>query len=256
MVRVANGLFLCTHQTLTALKLFGVAVFGGLSFTTYVTGWEKLHALRRSSEWKTRKHSVERFDIQQFETDLVKQGYLRIAGVDEAGRGALAGPVVAAAVILPPGCELSGLADSKQLTSAQREVFFARIEKDAIGVGVGIVEHQIIDQINILQATMLAMQKAVESIIPPPDYVLVDGNQLPLVQMSGRAVIKGDSLVQSIAAASVMAKVTRDRIMVAFDVEYPGFGFKKHKGYGTLQHRQAIMELDPCLIHRTSFKLT
>ncbi|HIB88176.1 MAG: ribonuclease HII [Candidatus Poribacteria bacterium] len=194
--------------------------------------------------------------MQQFEGSLVKQGYLRIAGVDEAGRGALAGPVVAAAVILPFRCEITGLTDSKQLTSAQREAFFSQIERDAVGVGIGIVDHQIIDQINILQATKLAMQKAIESIIPPPDYVLVDGNQLPLVQMPGQSVIKGDSLVQSIAAASVMAKVTRDRIMIAFDVDYPDFGFKKHKGYGTPRHRQAIVDLDPCPIHRTSFKLT
>ncbi|HIO06071.1 TPA: ribonuclease HII [Candidatus Poribacteria bacterium] len=203
-----------------------------------------------------KKHFVERFDIQQFEGSLVKQGYLRIAGVDEAGRGALAGPVVAAAVILPFRCEITGLTDSKQLTSAQREAFFSQIERDAVRVGIGIVDHQIIDQINILQATKLAMQKAIESIIPPPDYVLVDGNQLPLVQMPGQSVIKGDSLVQSIAAASVMAKVTRDRIMIAFDVDYPDFGFKKHKGYGTPRHRQAIVDLDPCPIHRTSFKLT
>ena len=148
------------------------------------------------------------------------------------------------------------MADSKKLTPAQREAFFSQIERDAVGVGVGIVDHRIIDQINILQASMLAMQKAVESIIPSPDYVLVDGNQLPLVQMPGQAVIRGDSLVQSIAAASVMAKVTRDRIMVALDLDYPGFGFKKHKGYGTPQHRQAIVDLDPCPIHRTSFKLT
>ena len=203
-----------------------------------------------------KKHFVEGFGIQRLESVLAKCGYLRIAGVDEAGRGALAGPVVAAAVILPCGFHLDGLTDSKQLTSAQRETFFLQIERNAVGVGLGVVDHQIIDQINILQASMLAMQKAVKSISPSPDYLLVDGNQLPLVQMPAQAVVRGDSLVRSIAAASVMAKVTRDRIMVAFDQDYPDFGFKKHKGYGTPQHRRAILDFAPCPIHRTSFKLT
>ncbi len=202
--------------------------------------------------------------IQQFEKTLRQQGYQRIAGIDEAGRGALAGPVVAAAVILPVNCRISGVTDSKQLTPKQRDTLFDEIYHIAVAVGVGLVDNKEIDQINILQATMRAMAQAVAQISPSPDYVLVDGTHLPDIPLPqlhrdserpAKAIPKGDTLVQSIAAASIIAKVTRDRLMIKFDETYPGYGFQNHKGYGTLLHRQAIAQLGLCPIHRHSFKL-
>ena len=194
-------------------------------------------------------------EIQQVEQTLRQQGYQRIAGIDEAGRGALAGPVVAAAVILPVNCQISGVTDSKQLTPKKREGLFDEIHRAAVAVGVGCVNNQEIDQINILRATMSAMAEAVVQITPSPDYALVDGTHLPDISLSAKAIPKGDTLVQSIAAASIIAKVTRDRLMIEFDETYPGYGFRTHKGYGTLLHRQAIAQLGPCPIHRHSFKL-
>ncbi len=194
-------------------------------------------------------------EIQQVEQTLRQQGYQRIAGIDEAGRGALAGPVVAAAVILPVNCQISGVTDSKQLTPKKREGLFDEIHRAAVAVGVGCVNNQEIDQINILRATMSAMAQAVVQITPSPDYALVDGTHLPDIFLSAKAIPKGDTLVRSIAAASIIAKVTRDRLMIEFDETYPGYGFRIHKGYGTLLHRQAIAQLGPCPIHRHSFKL-
>ena len=203
-------------------------------------------------------------EIQPFEQTLRQQGYQRIAGIDEAGRGALAGPVVAAAVILPMNCQISGVTDSKQLTPKQRAGLFDEIRRTAIAVGVGRVDNEEIDQINILQATMGAMAQAIAQIMPAPDYVLVDGTHLPEISLPrlhrdskqpAKAIPKGDTLVQSIAAASIIAKVTRDRLMIELDKIYPGYGFQHHKGYGTLLHRQAIAQLGPCPIHRRSFKL-
>lgn len=203
-------------------------------------------------------------EIQQFEQTLRQQGYRRIAGIDEAGRGALAGPVVAAAVILPVDCQISGVTDSKQLTPKKREKLFDEIHHAAVAVGVGRVNNLEIDQINILRATMEAMAQAVMQITPSPDYLLVDGTHLPEIplprshpdsEQPAKAIPKGDTLVQSIAAASIIAKVTRDRLMIDFDETYPGYGFRIHKGYGTLLHRQAIAQLGPCPIHRRSFKL-
>ena len=194
-------------------------------------------------------------EIQQFEHTLRQQGYQCIAGIDEAGRGALAGPVVAAAVILPTDCELSGVTDSKQLTPKKRAELFDEIHRTAVAVGVGCVDNEEIDQINILQATMTAMAQAIVQIMPAPDYVLVDGTHLPAISLPARAIPKGDTLIQSIAAASIIAKVTRDRLMIELDETYPGYGFRVHKGYGTLLHRQAIAQLGPCPIHRRSFKL-
>ena len=202
-------------------------------------------------------------EIQQFEQTLRRQGYRRIAGIDEAGRGALAGPVVAAAVILPVDCQISGVTDSKQLTPKKREKLFDEIHHAAVAVGVGCINNQEIDQINILRATLEAMAQAVTQITPSPDYVLVDGTHLPEIplprshhsEQPAKAIPKGDTLIQSIAAASIIAKVTRDRLMVEFDETYPGYGFRIHKGYGTLLHRQAIAQLGPCPIHRCSFKL-
>ena len=194
-------------------------------------------------------------EIQQFERTLRQQGYQRIAGIDEAGRGALAGPVVAAAVILPTDCELSGVTDSKQLTPKKRVGLFDEIHRTAVAVGVGCVENEEIDRVNILQATMAAMAQAIVQITPAPDYVLVDGTHLPAISLPARAIPKGDTLIRSIAAASIIAKVTRDRLMIELDETYPGYSFQVHKGYGTLLHRQAIAQLGPCPIHRRSFKL-
>ena len=194
-------------------------------------------------------------EIQQFEQTLRQQGYQRIAGIDEAGRGALAGPVVAAAVILPFNCQISGVTDSKQLTPKKRARLFDEIRRTAVAVGVGCVDNKEIDQINILQATMAAMAQAIAQIKPAPDYALVDGTHLPNIFLPAEAIPKGDTLVQSIAAASIIAKVTRDRLMIELDETYPGYGFQVHKGYGTLLHRQAIAQLGSCPIHRRSFKL-
>ena len=194
-------------------------------------------------------------EIQQFEQTLRQQGYQRIAGIDEAGRGALAGPVVAAAVILPIDRQLSGVTDSKQLTPKRRAELFDKIHHTAVAVGVGCVGNEEIDRINILQATMAAMAQAIAQITPAPDYALVDGTHLPEIFLPAEAIPKGDTLIQSIAAASIIAKVTRDRLMIEFDETYPGYGFQVHKGYGTLRHRQAIAQLGPCPIHRRSFRL-
>ena len=194
-------------------------------------------------------------EIQQFERTLRQQGYRRIAGIDEAGRGALAGPVVAAAVILPIDCRISGVTDSKQLTPKRRAELFDDIHSAAVAVGVGRVDNEEIDRINILQATMGAMAQAIAQITPSPDYVLVDGTHLPRIFLPAKAIPKGDTLIQSIAAASIIAKVTRDRLMIELDETYPGYGFQVHKGYGTLLHRQGIAQLGPCPIHRRSFKL-
>ena len=194
-------------------------------------------------------------EIQQLERILRQQGYQRIAGIDEAGRGALAGPVVAAAVILPTNCQISGVTDSKQLTPNRRAELFDEIYRTAVAVGVGRVDNKEIDQINILQATMGAMGQAMAQITPVPDYALVDGTHLPEIFLPAEAIPKGDTLIQSIAAASIIAKVTRDRLMIELDATYPGYGFQVHKGYGTLLHRQAIAQLGPCPIHRRSFKL-
>lgn len=162
--------------------------------------------------------------------------------------------MVAAAVILPPECVIQGVADSKQLTPRQRDRLFDEIQDTSIAVNVSCIGNTVIDKVDILQATLLAMQRAVEQLLPSPDYVLVDGTQLPAIFAPSRAIPKGDSLSQCIAAASIVAKVTRDRLMVEFDEFYPQYGFRQHKGYGTPQHREAIARYGPCPIHRRSFK--
>ena len=151
-------------------------------------------------------------------------------------------------------CVIPEVTDSKQLTPKQRDRLFDEIQGTSIAVKVGCIGNTVIDQVNILQATLLAMRDAVEQLAPPADYVLVDGAQLPAIATPSRAIPKGDSLSQSIAAASIIAKVTRDRLMVEFDDIYPGYGFRQHKGYGTVQHRQAIAQHGTCPIHRRSFK--
>jgi len=188
-----------------------------------------------------------------FEAEALRHGYRFVAGVDEAGRGPLAGPVVAAAVILPEGLILPDADDSKKLTAAKRDELFDLIRTEALSVGVGIGDHLLIDEINILQATLSAMREAVLSLSPAPDFILIDGISKILLPIAQRTIKKGDSLSLSISAASIIAKVTRDRMMLEYDALYPGYGFADHKGYGAASHLDAIAKLGPCPIHRKSF---
>jgi len=193
-------------------------------------------------------------DLWAFESEARKSGYLLIAGIDEAGRGPLAGPVVSAAVVLPETFSISDVDDSKKLTPKKRADLFPRIQEAALAVGVGIVDVETIDRINILQAALLSMAKAVGNLAIQPDYLLIDGPfQIPL-DLPQNTLPKGDSLSISIAAASIIAKVTRDRMMVDFDRTYPEYGFSKHKGYPTKAHRAAIRKLGCLPIHRKTFK--
>ncbi len=193
--------------------------------------------------------------LNAFERACRQNGYRQIAGVDEVGRGALAGPVIAAAVILPPNCQIPGLRDSKQLSPHQRSRLRDEIHRVAISVGVGRADPPMIARLNILGATLLAMQDAVANLSPSPDYLLVDGLDLPETRVMGQAIPKGDSLSLSIAAASVIAKTTRDALMIEFGETYPNYGFPQHKGYPTPQHRTAIAEFGASEIHRHTFKL-
>ena len=194
-------------------------------------------------------------EMNAFELACQQSGYKQIAGIDEAGRGALAGPVIAAAVILPTHCSIEGLRDSKQLSPKQRAHLFDEIHDVAVSVGIGSVDHQVIDRLNILESALLAMKKAVEKLTPSPDYLLVDGLHLPEAGIVGEAIPKGDSKSYSIAAASIIAKVARDRLMIQLDPLYPNYGFSRHKGYPTSQHRQAIARFGASEIHRRTFKL-
>jgi ribonuclease HII len=190
------------------------------------------------------------------EEDLIRQGLWPVCGVDEAGRGPLAGPVVAAAAILVPGCSLRSLVrDSKALSSSKRETLFELLITDKdVQVGIAIVDAQTIDEINIFQATMLAMGQAVANLGITPVHALIDGNHCPALSCKRTAVIGGDAIEPSISAASIVAKVTRDRLMVSLDITYPGYGFAQHKGYPTRSHYEAIRILGPCPIHRRSYK--
>lgn len=188
-----------------------------------------------------------------FERRLWRDGKLP-AGVDEAGRGPLAGPVVAAAVILPRNCSLENLNDSKKLSSRQRETILDLIKKYAISTAVGIVDPEIIDTINILRASLLAMEKAVNSLNPLPDSLLIDGSNRISVSLPQETIIKGDSKSCSIAAASILAKVTRDSIMINYNDTYPEYNFIKHKGYPTRDHLEAIRRFGASPIHRKTFK--
>lgn len=193
--------------------------------------------------------------MDAFERACQQNGYKQIAGIDEAGRGALAGPVIAAAVILPINCGIKGLQDSKQLTPKQRDHLHDEIYRVAVSVGIGSVDNRVVDNLNVLEATLLAMQAAIEQLTPAPDYLLIDGINFPAVDIQGEAIKKGDSRSYSIAAASIIAKTTRDRRMIALDRTYPNYGFQKHKGYPTSQHRQAIAQFGASDVHRHTFKL-
>lgn len=183
-----------------------------------------------------------------------KNGYKWIAGVDEAGRGPLAGPVVAAAVIIPEGIILKGIKDSKKMTEKAREKAFEEISKIALAVSVGVVSHKSIDQINILNATLAAMKQAVLALDPIPDHILVDGIHKIPVAIPQKCIIKGDQICRSISAASIIAKVYRDRIMYSYHNLFPEYGFLRHKGYGTAKHRSIIKHLGPSPIHRLTFR--
>ncbi len=176
------------------------------------------------------------------------------AGVDEAGRGPLAGPVVAAAVILPKECEINGLNDSKKLSHQKREILYHQIKAVAVSIGVGIIEPDEIDRINILRAALLAMEIAVKKLNPKPDFLLIDGNIRTSLLIPQQAVIGGDSTCNSIAAASIIAKVARDLIMDDYHNIHPEYNFKKHKGYPTKEHYEALRKFGPCPIHRKTFK--
>jgi len=193
-------------------------------------------------------------DLLAFEAEAARSGYRHVAGVDEAGRGPLAGPVVAAAVILPDGLLLPRVNDSKKLSPALREELFEVISREALAVGVGFGAHDLVDRINILQATLSAMRDAILSLGQAPDFILIDGISRIPMRIAQRTIKKGDSLSLSIAAASIIAKVTRDRIMVDYDRLYPGYGFAAHKGYGAASHLAAIARLGPSPIHRKSFR--
>jgi ribonuclease HII len=184
-----------------------------------------------------------------------EHGYQRVAGLDEAGRGPLAGPVVAAVFVIQPDFRLDGLNDSKQLTPLRRARFFQYLTSGDWEFGVGIVEPEEIDRINIYQASRMAMLKALQSLTVSPDMLLVDAIVVPETNIAQQSIIHGDALSISIAAASVIAKYTRDQIMIEYDQKYPGYGFAKHKGYPTREHYLALQKLGPSLIHRRSFRL-
>ena len=192
-------------------------------------------------------------DLYTYENTLRAEGYTLICGVDEAGRGPLAGPVCAAACILPAGLVIEGLNDSKKLSEKRREALYAEITEKALAWAVCLVDEKVIDEINILQATYRAMRGAVEQLSLRPELCLVDGNRDPGLGLPTRTVVKGDATCASVAAASILAKVTRDRLMLEYDKTYPGYGFAVHKGYGTKAHYAAVAELGLCPIHRRSF---
>ena len=188
-----------------------------------------------------------------FELAARDAGYRHVCGIDEAGRGPLSGPVVAAACVLEPGTEIPGLNDSKKLTPKKRDLLYDLVIERATDFAVGFATPEEVDRINILNATMLAMLPAIAALKEPADYALVDGNCIRDYPIPARAIIKGDSLSMSVAAASILAKVTRDRLCLEDDRQYPMYGFAKHKGYGTAEHIAALRTYGPCPIHRKTF---
>lgn len=190
----------------------------------------------------------------EFEKAAVNSGFSCICGVDEAGRGPLAGPVCAAAVILPEDAVIEGLDDSKKLTEKKRERLYDIIKETAVAYSVAYGTLEEIETVNILEATYLAMNRAIEGLSVKPDFALIDGNRVPRgIKIPCETIVKGDSKSMSVAAASVLAKVTRDRLMLEYDKKYPEYNFKKHKGYGTKEHTELIKQYGPCEIHRLSF---
>ena len=190
-----------------------------------------------------------------FERKALENGFSYIAGIDEAGRGPLAGPVVAAAVILQPGYENREIRDSKQLSPQKRERLYGIIREEALSVGIGVVEAAVIDAVNILRATLLAMEEAVSELSVSPDYLLIDGRNPLSLAIPQETIIKGDARSISIASASIVAKVSRDKIMEIYHRQFPQYNFARNKGYGTEEHRRAIGEHGPCKIHRRTFRI-
>ncbi|MCR5655359.1 MAG: ribonuclease HII [Lachnospiraceae bacterium] len=211
-------------------------------------------ALKEKAQKKLTALDKERARMHEmFSYEREYASYRAICGIDEVGRGPLAGPVVACAVILPKDCDLLYLNDSKQLSEKKREELYDKIMASAVSVGIGSSSHERIDEINILQATYEAMRKAIAQLTPKPDLLLNDAVTIPGVEGKQVPIIKGDAKSASIAAASIVAKVTRDRLMVEMDEKYPGYGFAGNKGYGSAEHIKAIKTLGPCEIHRRSF---
>ena len=206
-------------------------------------------AKKRIEKLEAEKLRIE--NLKKYEREYADCGY--ICGIDEVGRGPLAGPVVAGAVILPKDCDILYINDSKKLSEKKREELFDVISREAVSVGIGIVSAQRIDEINILQATYEAMRQAIQKLSVQPDILLNDAVTIPGVEIAQVPIIKGDAKSLTIGAASIMAKVTRDRMMAEYDKEYPQYGFAKHKGYGTKQHTQALLEYGACPIHRKTF---
>lgn len=192
-------------------------------------------------------------DWLYYENTAYEKGYNLVCGVDEAGRGPLAGPVCAAAVVLPKGLILEGVNDSKKLTEKKRETLFDVITEQALDWSVAFATVEEIEEINILNAAMLAMKRAVEGLKNPVDFAIIDGNRKPPLEIDCEAVVKGDAKSMSVAAASILAKVSRDRILRQYAVDYPQYGFEKHKGYGTKVHVEALKKYGPCEVHRPSF---
>lgn len=209
--------------------------------------------IRRSEKQREtlEKETARIYQLQQYERDYEKEGL--ICGIDEVGRGPLAGPVVAGAVILPKNCEILYLNDSKQLSAEKREQLYDIILEHAVAVGIGIVSPQRIDEINILQATYEAMRQAIEKLNPQPAVLLNDAVRIPQVAIQQVPIIKGDAKSVSIAAASIVAKVTRDRMMEQYEEVFPGYGFARNKGYGSKEHIEALQTMGPTAIHRRSF---
>lgn len=189
----------------------------------------------------------------EYEPNALSKGYKAICGVDEAGRGPLAGPVCAAAVILPANTFIEGVNDSKKLSEKKREALFDVIKETAVSYCIAYASVEEIEGINILNATMLAMKRAVEGLDVKADYAMIDGNKMPQLDIDGETIIKGDAKSMSIACASILAKVSRDRLLYEYAKEYPQYQFDKHKGYGTAAHREAILKYGPCPYHRMSF---
>lgn len=192
-------------------------------------------------------------DWLEFEKEALAKGYKAVCGVDEAGRGPLAGPVCAAAVILPEGIIIDGVNDSKKLSEKKRESLFDVIREQALSYSIAYATVDEIEEINILNATMLAMRRAIDGLNVKADYAMIDGNRLPQLDIDAECIVKGDAKSMSIACASILAKVSRDRLLYKYAEEYPMYGFDKHKGYGTAAHREAILKYGPCPYHRKSF---
>ena len=199
-------------------------------------------------------YHFENSEMCRIENSLMLQGFKHIGGIDEAGRGALAGPVVAACIILNPESIPGGVVDSKTISEAVREKLFYELKKSAISIGVGIVDPETIDKINIYNATKLAMKIAVENMSLKPDFLLIDAVKLDNINITGLSMVKGERKSVSIAAASIIAKVTRDRILIELDAKFPEYGFKKHKGYGTAYHRDVLEKYGPTAVHRYSYR--